>query len=74
MTAPPVDVFDDDLLHEIYDWATVTRGRTYADEGRVRVLGSEPGLVKAVCRGSGRASYVMWVRIPRPSTESVTLK
>ena len=42
-----------------------TRGRAYADEDRVTVLSSEPGLIKAVCRGSGRAAYVVWIRWSR---------
>jgi superfamily II DNA or RNA helicase len=57
-----IDVLDDERLMELYDRGSLARGRAYADEGRARVLGSGPGSVKAVCSGSGRATYVVQVR------------
>jgi superfamily II DNA or RNA helicase len=61
-TLPSIDALDDHLLDEWYDPASVERGRAYAAEDRVQLLGVEPGLVKAVCRGSGRNTYVMALR------------
>jgi superfamily II DNA or RNA helicase len=57
-----VDELDDRVLASVYDPGSLARGRAYADEDRVSLLGSEPGLLKAACRGSGRASYVMRIR------------
>ena len=63
MTSPPgIDALDDRLLEECYDPGSVERGRAYAAENRVQLLGVEPGLVKAVCRGSGRNTYVVGLR------------
>jgi superfamily II DNA or RNA helicase len=61
--APPtVDELDDQFLDAVYDPGSLTRGRAYADEDRVSLLSSEPGVIKAVCRGSGQATYVVRVR------------
>ena len=66
MPVPPtVDALDDRLLDAVYDPGTLARGRVYAEEGRASVLSSEPGLIKAVCRGSGPATYVVRVRWSR---------
>jgi superfamily II DNA or RNA helicase len=63
LPAPPtVDQLDDHLLEAVYDRGSLARGRAYAEEGRASVLSSEPGLIKAVCRGSGHATYVVRVR------------
>ena len=61
--APPtVDELDDHLLEADYDSGSLARGRAYAEEDRVSLLSSEPGLIKAVCRGSGQATYVVRIR------------
>ncbi|CAN5665127.1 DEAD/DEAH box helicase [soil metagenome] len=63
MAAPPsIDVLDDDSLSAFYDIGSRERGRVYADADRVTLLSSEPGIIKAVCLGSGRASYVVTIR------------
>ena len=63
MTAPPaIEVLDDALLSAHYDPGIELRGRTYAAEDRITMLGSAPGTIKAICRGSGRSSYVLKVR------------
>jgi superfamily II DNA or RNA helicase len=56
-----IDELDDDLLDAFYDSATLARGRAYANDDRVTLLSSDPGTIKAVCRGSGRASYVVLI-------------
>jgi superfamily II DNA or RNA helicase len=53
---------DDELLAELYDGGAIVRGRTYALEGRVQALTSSPGSLRAVCRGSGRHTYLVRVR------------
>jgi superfamily II DNA or RNA helicase len=62
VTTPGVDALDDDVLHRWYDAGSLVRGRTYADEDRVRLLGVEPFSIKAVCRGSGSAAYLVRIR------------
>lgn len=63
MPVPPtVAALDDQFLDASYDPGSLARGRAYADESRVTLLGSEPGSIKAVCRGSGRATYVVAIR------------
>ena len=63
VSAPPsVDELDDHFLDAFYDPGSHARGRAYADEDRVSLLSSTPGAIKAVCRGSGRATYVVQVR------------
>ena len=57
-----VDVLDDDILRHHYDPGSLGRGRAYAADDRVRLLGTSPGTIHAVCRGSGRASYIVHVR------------
>jgi superfamily II DNA or RNA helicase len=59
---PPDDDALEALLEEMYDSGSVARGRAYAAERRVRLLESPPGTLKAVCRGSGDASYAVWIR------------
>jgi superfamily II DNA or RNA helicase len=59
---PPVHAIDDELLTELYDPGAMVRGRTYALEGRVQALTSSPGSLRAVCRGSGRHTYLVRVR------------
>ncbi len=59
---PDLDILDDDLLRSRHDPGTLERGRRYAAEGRVDVISTEDGAIKALCRGSGRTSYVVWVR------------
>jgi superfamily II DNA or RNA helicase len=72
VTAPPtVDQLDDRLLDLVYDPGSVARGRAYAEEGRVTLLSTEPGLIKAVCRGSGAATYVVRVRWSRWKDDAV---
>ncbi|MBK5221642.1 MAG: DEAD/DEAH box helicase [Acidimicrobiia bacterium] len=61
-TTPSIVELDDELLDELYDSGSVARGRRYADEDRVKLLSSEPGAIKAACRGSGRISYLLWIR------------
>ena len=66
MAVPPnIDVLDDILLDAWYDPGAVARGRAYAREDRVRLLGASPGSIKAACEGSARASYVVGVRWSR---------
>jgi superfamily II DNA or RNA helicase len=59
---PSIDALDDRVLDECYDPGSLARGRRYAAEDRVQLLGTEPGLVNAVCRGSGRNTYVVGLR------------
>jgi superfamily II DNA or RNA helicase len=61
-TPSSIDALDDRLLDEYYDAGAVARGRAYAADDRVELMGVEPGLVKAVCRGSGRNVYVVGLR------------
>jgi len=56
---PTVDLIDHDVLYEFYDPGSIARGRAYADEGRAALLDGRPGTIAAVCRGSGRASYLV---------------
>jgi superfamily II DNA or RNA helicase len=58
---PTLDQLDDAVLALTYDPGSIERGRAYAEEGRVTVLTAEPGAVKAVCLGSGRATYLVRV-------------
>ncbi len=63
MPAPPdVDALTDQVVRSFYDPGSIARGEAYADEGRVRLLGGGPGQLNAVCRGSGRNSYVVHIR------------
>jgi superfamily II DNA or RNA helicase len=63
--SPTVAELDDRFLESSYDPGSLARGRAYADESRVTLLSSEPGSIKAVCRGSGRATYVSTIRWER---------
>ncbi len=54
-----IDALDADFLAEMFDPPAIARGRTYAVEDRVRLLNTDAGLIRAVCRGSGRRSYVV---------------
>ncbi len=69
--SPSVDHLDDHLLEAVYDPGSLARGRAYAEEDRVSLLGSEPGTINAVCRGSGRATYVVRVRWTRQGGSTV---
>jgi len=60
--SPSVDDLDDQFLETVYDPGSLVRGRAYAEGDRVSLLGSEPGTINAVCRGSGLATYVVRVR------------
>ncbi len=61
-SAPTVDELDDALLETIFDAGSLERGRAYADEDRSTILSVEPGVIKAVCAGSGQNSYVQWIK------------
>ncbi len=57
-----VAVLTDEVLEDLYDPGSLARGEAYADEDRVQLLGTSPGIIKAVCQGSGRSPYVVQVR------------
>ncbi len=59
---PPVHELDDELLAALYDSGALARGRAYAADGRVQALTVGPGSLRAVCRGSGRNTYLVRVR------------
>jgi superfamily II DNA or RNA helicase len=59
---PDIDTIDDEVLAGSYDPGSLARGHAYADEDRIKLLGSGPGSLKAVCRGSGQASYLVRIR------------
>ncbi|MEO6628490.1 MAG: hypothetical protein ABIP03_07950, partial [Aquihabitans sp.] len=61
---PPITIedLDDHRLAGFYDQGSLARGRAYAQERRITVLGSEPGSINAVCIGSERATYVVRIR------------
>ncbi|HEY6533652.1 MAG TPA: SWIM zinc finger family protein, partial [Acidimicrobiales bacterium] len=61
---------DDHLLDTVFDPGSNARGRVYADEDRVRLLSSEPGVLDAVCRGSGQSSYVVRIRWRRSDSHT----
>ncbi len=67
--ADPLDLFA--ALREVFDPATIERGRRYAEEGRAevtRVAQTEDGLELAgVCRGSGDKRYTLtlWFDLDR---------
>lgn len=60
--APTILELSDDLLDELYDDGAVERGEGYADEDRVRLLESKAGLIRSVCKGTGRATYLVRIR------------
>ena len=63
MPPPPiVEAFTDARLDAFYDHGTLLRGRSYANEDRVRLLVSGPGAINAACRGSQGAAYVVAIR------------
>jgi superfamily II DNA or RNA helicase len=57
-----IDDIDDHVLGQFYDAGSLARGIGYADEDRVRVIEESPGSIDAVCRGSGRSSYLVRIR------------
>ncbi len=59
---PDLEALDDDVLRDAYDAGSLLRGRGYAAEDRVELLRVEPGAIEAVCRGSGRSTYVSRIR------------
>jgi superfamily II DNA or RNA helicase len=59
---PDLDLLDDHRLAELYDAGSRARGRAYADEGRIELLQSDGNTIKAACRGSGGAAYVLTIR------------
>ena len=61
MTESPIDVVTDEVLDRLFDGGSVARGRKYASEHRVRLIGDQPGLLKAVVAGSGRNTYLVRV-------------
>jgi hypothetical protein len=62
LVPPTIAVLDDACLRQFYDPGSLARGRAYAEERRVELISALPGTLKAVCRGSGRATYVLTVR------------
>lgn len=60
--SPSIGALDDRLLDECFDPGSRARGRAYAAEDRVQLLGVELGHINAVCRGSGRNTYVVAIR------------
>ncbi len=62
MTSPlGVSALSDDVLVRTFDRGSLTRGRTYAAEGRVSLMQTAPGLLRSVVRGSGRNTYLVEV-------------
>ena len=61
MSIPPISALTDAVLADLYDPGALLRGRTYAAEGRVQLLQSKPGGLRAVVAGSGRNTYVVVV-------------
>ena len=61
-----IDALDDGFLRRHFDGGSYQRGVAYAEEDRVRLLTSEPGVLDAVCRGSGQSSYVVRIRWSEP--------
>jgi len=61
-TPPDVIELDDRCLAVLYDPGALARGAGYADDGRVAIIRSEPGVIQAVCAGSSRESYVVRIR------------
>lgn len=57
-----VSIFDDDLLSDLFDPGSLTRGRAYAADGRAHILKSVPGVIDALCHGSGRSEYLVRIR------------
>ncbi|MEZ5183730.1 MAG: DEAD/DEAH box helicase [Acidimicrobiales bacterium] len=62
MPAPPIHELSEDVLEELYDDGAIDRGAGYALEDRVKIIESKPGKIRAVCRGSGRATYLVRIR------------
>jgi superfamily II DNA or RNA helicase len=59
---PSLAVLDDAFLRDSFDPGSLARGRAYADEHRVKLLSSMPGEIKAVCRGSAQATYLVRIK------------
>ena len=59
-TLPSIDALNE-LLDTYYDPRSL-RWTAYAAEDRVQLLSVNPGLITAVCRGSGRNTYVVRIR------------
>lgn len=60
-STPGIHALTDHVLTDLYDVGALTRGRAYAAEGRVQLLASKPGSLRAVVAGSGRNTYVVAV-------------
>lgn len=60
--SPSIHDLHDSLLLDLYDTGAFDRGMAYAAQDRVRIIKSEPGSIRAVCRGSGRSTYIVRVR------------
>jgi hypothetical protein len=54
--------FHDDVLMRHYDPGSIERGVGYFEDGRVRLLNSNPDSINAVCNGSGTSAYVVRIR------------
>ncbi len=62
MPPPPgLHALTDQVLADLYDPGALVRGRAYAAEGRVQLLTTKPGSLRAVVEGSGRNTYVVQV-------------
>ena len=56
-----IERISDQVLTDLYDPGSLTRGRTYALEGRVTLVNARPGHVSSIVAGSGRQTYIVRV-------------
>jgi superfamily II DNA or RNA helicase len=56
-----IERISDEVLADLYDPGSLTRGRTYALEGRVTLVNARAGHVSSIVAGSGHQTYLVRV-------------